>query len=309
MFYSRPFPLHASFRVSTSASPLWTCCRAASFNAGASLYHNAKWRLERTTAVTQQWMWASKSITFTQALRACSAPQSGSLFPLNNAAHNQNTCLEGCLTLSNMEEVAWYPSFFEAGLLCGRCAAVNAGGALKPLTQLFCRTEKLQPNFFAQCFPPVSVFIFVLCPHSESFPYSVKEVTMKVNIPLLFPWCFFCCCKVAVKFLRSRKSIATLLRLCIIALVLFLRCTCRAYLKRICVCAVMDIAGFLGCLCADVMEKVKITDMKHDKTTVHTFFYNMTNYRIHTQFNLKLLKVYPSPIYGIIVEYYTCMQI
>lgn len=37
MFYSRPFPpLHASFRVSTSASLLRTCCRAASFNAGAS---------------------------------------------------------------------------------------------------------------------------------------------------------------------------------------------------------------------------------------------------------------------------------
>lgn len=36
MFYLRPFPLHASFRVSTSVSPLRTCCRAASFNAGAS---------------------------------------------------------------------------------------------------------------------------------------------------------------------------------------------------------------------------------------------------------------------------------
>lgn len=30
------FPLHASFRVSTSASPQWTWCRAAGFNAGDS---------------------------------------------------------------------------------------------------------------------------------------------------------------------------------------------------------------------------------------------------------------------------------
>lgn len=144
-----------------------------------------------------------------------------------------------------MEEVVGYPSFYDAGLPCGRCAAVIAGGALKLLNQLFCRTEKLQPNFFAQYLSPILVFfVCVLARITSCFsafclrlakqqivfgqicydlcsscPPSRKEVNMDVNIPLLFPCCFLC--KLAVMFLSSRNSIAALLQFCTIVVVLF----------------------------------------------------------------------------------------
>lgn len=232
-------------------------------------------------------MWASQSIAFTQALRACSAPQSGSLFPLNYAAHNQNTCLERCRALRDREEVVGYPSFYEAGLPCGRCAAVAAGGALELLNQLFCRTEKLQPNFLHSVFLPSLLFFLCLPTFSASFLSMLSQTGLAADrlwtrslgslhflaslwerggheskystvISMQPSVCSFSfLCKAAVKFMEKlhchsftilHHSTSSFLKLYMWSESLFV----PSWISQ----------GFWDvCVCADAMENEKLTDM------------------------------------------------
>lgn len=78
--------------------------------------------------------------------------------------------------------------------------------------------------------------------------------------------------------------------------------------------AIVDLAGILGrvcvCVCADAMENEKLTHVISAWQLLQT---SAPTTRLTREFptwlNLKMLKkkTYPKPIYGIIVEYYTCM--
>lgn len=205
------------------------------------------------------------------------------------------------------------------------CCRGAAGGALQPLNRLSCWTEKLQPNFlhsvfflpfllFSLCLPTRSASflsmlsqtglaadrlrtrrlgsLHFLASHWESGGHESKYSTVISMQPSVYPRSFLC--EAAVKFMGKLHCHSFTI----------LHHSTSSFSKPymwVSVRAIVDLAGISGRL-PDVISAWQLLQTSAPTTRLTREF--------PTWLNLEMLikkTTYPKPIYGIIVEYYTCM--